>query len=43
MENIKEIMKILTDPVFSSPIRIGVLLALAGVDKITFTELQKYL
>ena len=43
MENIKEIMKILTDPVFSSPIRIGVLLALAGVDKITFTKLPKYL
>ncbi|WP_048054491.1 transcriptional regulator [Acidianus hospitalis] len=43
MENFKEIMEILADPLFSSPIRIGILLALAGINKITFSELQKFL
>ncbi|MDT7901632.1 MAG: transcriptional regulator [Acidianus sp.] len=43
MENLKELMEILSDPIFSSPIRVGILLALTGIKTITFSELQKNL
>ncbi|AWR95539.1 transcriptional regulator [Acidianus brierleyi] len=38
-EEFKEIIDFIKSPVFSSSARIGILLVLLGVDKITFTDL----
>jgi DNA-binding transcriptional ArsR family regulator len=40
---LKEIIEIIKSPVFTSSVRIGILLILLGVDKITFTDLLKSL
>jgi DNA-binding transcriptional ArsR family regulator len=40
-EDFKEIVDFIRSPVFSSSARIGILLVLLGVDRITFTDLLK--
>ncbi|MCY0850382.1 MarR family winged helix-turn-helix transcriptional regulator [Sulfuracidifex metallicus] len=39
-EKIKEMIEFLSQPIFSSPIKIGILIALMGVNEMSFTELQ---
>jgi DNA-binding MarR family transcriptional regulator len=39
-EKIKEMIEFLSQPIFSSPIKIGILIALMGVNETSFAELQ---
>jgi DNA-binding transcriptional ArsR family regulator len=40
-EEFKELMQMMRSPVFSNSVRVGILLILLGVDRITFTDLLK--